>query len=243
MNRERCGLALGVKKENHEERSLGGGGKGRRFRWPMSALQTLCMTFGAAVVTALTCFRGFQQNNSIGFYLLNNDQSRTTVSTVQSIVIEDFPQEKIDRDPKYNPQLRPQIARTFRVNVSYGFPLRCWGGALEYSYCSTKLVATARWVVIHRTPNLYLPEQPTAKLRPFTAVKVIPKWPSAAPLAGNLVIYLLVLSACVELPRRLIRVRRKRLGRCTNCSYDLTGNTTGRCPECGAMTTARAASS
>ena len=28
-------------------------------------------------------------------------------------------------------------------------------------------------------------------------------------------------------------VRRKRIGRCPTCSYDLTGNTSGVCPECG----------
>ena len=36
--------------------------------------------------------------------------------------------------------------------------------------------------------------------------------------------------------------RRMRAGCCGKCGYDLTGNTTGRCPECGA-TTAKAASS
>ena len=31
----------------------------------------------------------------------------------------------------------------------------------------------------------------------------------------------------------LRRYRRKQEGRCTSCGYDLTGNTTGHCPECG----------
>ncbi len=37
-------------------------------------------------------------------------------------------------------------------------------------------------------------------------------------------------------------LRRRRPGRCTSCGYDLTGNQSGTCPECGATTVARAAS-
>ncbi len=35
--------------------------------------------------------------------------------------------------------------------------------------------------------------------------------------------------------------RRKRVGCCEKCGYDLKGNTSGKCPECGATTPARAA--
>ncbi len=34
----------------------------------------------------------------------------------------------------------------------------------------------------------------------------------------------------------LRRWRRRRRGCCTKCGYDLTGNTSGRCPECGKAT-------
>jgi len=37
--------------------------------------------------------------------------------------------------------------------------------------------------------------------------------------------------------------RRLRVGCCAQCGYSLTGNTSGKCPECGATTPARAASS
>ena len=33
--------------------------------------------------------------------------------------------------------------------------------------------------------------------------------------------------------RRLARQRRRRVGLCTSCGYDLTGNVSGVCPECG----------
>ena len=33
--------------------------------------------------------------------------------------------------------------------------------------------------------------------------------------------------------RLLLPMRRERLGLCRSCGYDLTGNTSGTCPECG----------
>jgi len=42
-----------------------------------------------------------------------------------------------------------------------------------------------------------------------------------------------VVSLLVAIPMRLLE-RRPRPGRCTACDYDLTGNVSGRCPECGA---------
>ena len=38
--------------------------------------------------------------------------------------------------------------------------------------------------------------------------------------------------AAMRFPRRLARFRRRR-GLCVKCGYNLTGNTTGTCPECG----------
>jgi hypothetical protein len=47
--------------------------------------------------------------------------------------------------------------------------------------------------------------------------------------------------ACVALPTALLvwaDRRRIRPGHCRECGYDLTGNVSGRCPECGASTSA-----
>lgn len=49
----------------------------------------------------------------------------------------------------------------------------------------------------------------------------------ALPGYVALVVFALML---VVLPRRRIRVP----GRCSRCGYDLTGNVSGVCPECGA---------
>jgi len=55
---------------------------------------------------------------------------------------------------------------------------------------------------------------------------IIPYWP-------------LVLTAAVLPAVALLRIRRARargrVGRCTACGYDLTGNVSGVCPECGVL--------
>jgi len=56
---------------------------------------------------------------------------------------------------------------------------------------------------------------------PRTDVVVVPLWP-AVPL-------LLLLGAALR-----YRGTRPAPGHCPRCDYDLTGNTSGRCPECGA---------
>ena len=40
--------------------------------------------------------------------------------------------------------------------------------------------------------------------------------------------------------REPLRKRRRRRGLCTECGYDLTGNASGKCPECGVPVSPRA---
>ena len=40
--------------------------------------------------------------------------------------------------------------------------------------------------------------------------------------------------------RRTLRSRRRSKGLCTECGYDLTGNVSGKCPECGTLVSAKA---
>ncbi len=51
----------------------------------------------------------------------------------------------------------------------------------------------------------------------------------------------LVLIALPTIGLFILDRRRHRPGHCATCGYDLTGNSSGKCPECGATTPARAA--
>jgi hypothetical protein len=56
----------------------------------------------------------------------------------------------------------------------------------------------------------------------------------AAP-AWSFILLTAILPVCWAISARR-RFRQRREGRCRKCLYDLTGNTTGVCPECGAPT-------
>ena len=68
----------------------------------------------------------------------------------------------------------------------------------------------------------------TARNGGLTDVKqwVAPFWLAAVLTAGLAV-------ACAALAARPRRAWRRRRGLCPRCGYDLTGNTSGACPECG----------
>ena len=54
-------------------------------------------------------------------------------------------------------------------------------------------------------------------------------------LGGLMIVHL---SLCLALRRLMFRLYRQGLSEneiCSNCAYDLTGNTSGLCPECGKM--------
>jgi hypothetical protein len=58
----------------------------------------------------------------------------------------------------------------------------------------------------------------------------LPRWTTASPLAISILICVWI---SVRRVRRLIVFRRKQQQRCVACGYDLTGNASGVCPECG----------
>jgi tRNA(Ile2) C34 agmatinyltransferase TiaS len=58
---------------------------------------------------------------------------------------------------------------------------------------------------------------------------------SAKPLA-NAVVFFAGTPIAIYVFFRLRPLRNPKPGICANCGYDLTGNASGRCPECGART-------
>lgn len=71
--------------------------------------------------------------------------------------------------------------------------------------------------------GLRFPQQLQAKMNNLSQrVTVIPFW-----------IVLLPIVCLVVLTERRARLKRRRVGHCAQCGYDLTGNVSGRCSECG----------
>lgn len=66
---------------------------------------------------------------------------------------------------------------------------------------------------------------------PSSTTMAIPLWP--------VVLGLLAVSAYPVLLPRYIRWRRNRRGLCPCCAYDLYGNSSGCCPECGTISSGR----
>jgi hypothetical protein len=74
-------------------------------------------------------------------------------------------------------------------------------------------------------PDGYAP--PGVVTKTATLLLVAPHW------SGSLASGTLAMPLMFQLIRRHARWRRKRLGLCPSCAYDLTGNVSGVCPECG----------
>ncbi len=98
--------------------------------------------------------------------------------------------------------------------------------------------------------NGHAPDVPTAHLT-WTIIPLNPPiWnsflsPSLGQSGPGFVCPLWIPLVLIALPTGSLfwsdRHKRTRVGRCAMCGYDLTGNTSGTCPECGATTPARAA--
>ena len=78
-------------------------------------------------------------------------------------------------------------------------------------------------------PNRRLTWMPSRATEPLGVVRT---W------AGNTFLPLWILFVVVTVPTFILwrRDRRHPRGHCQRCGYDLTGNVSGRCPECGEAT-------
>lgn len=86
----------------------------------------------------------------------------------------------------------------------------------------------------------------------YTSIAAYPSYARAMSKNGNFWSYFffslnfgllisILLAAAVTAPWRIVQwCRRPRPGCCQGCGYDLTGNVSGRCPECGAPVAAEA---
>jgi hypothetical protein len=113
---------------------------------------------------------------------------------------------------------------SFRSSVGYcrygiGIGIRggafavCWGPGVKED------PATYEWL-ISNIPLVLVSWKPELAEFGYVQVVIVPCW-----------IFLL----CVAVPTaiRFLRDRRPPIGHCQACGYDLTGNESGTCPECG----------
>lgn len=70
-------------------------------------------------------------------------------------------------------------------------------------------------------------------------IRRLPVWPDPLPFATNSIFYAVIASVSFASLAALKIRRRRRLGLCVNCAYNL--GTLPRCPECGTETTAPSA--
>ncbi len=100
------------------------------------------------------------------------------------------------------------------------------GRATWLSYVWPSL-ADQGWFQMYPTQRTYLENLPY--------IEWLPEWVGPGLIFIPLWIPLMLLAAPTGLLWWLDRSRIPP-GHCRKCGYDLTGNTTGRCPECGALT-------
>ena len=124
------------------------------------------------------------------------------------------------------------------VLTSYGVMLAVWAFAVARGVPAMKLSGTVLlaplyvplWLFLV-TPLVHLDGSGRSSVAPLAGVPNV----VMAPAAGAL--YAAAFAASVRfVHRRRVRAQRIALGQCPGCGYDLTGNLSGVCPECGRST-------
>jgi hypothetical protein len=108
-------------------------------------------------------------------------------------------------------------------------------GAIDVEACSGNL-----WLLWFREMRLQLRQKlPECACRPASTVSLAPQWPQIREFPPGVVQFTLpcwlVLVGCAIPVYVLWRweARSSPAGKCRRCHYDLTGNVSGLCPECG----------
>jgi len=104
--------------------------------------------------------------------------------------------------------------------VAAGWPRLSFKGTYEVKFAAGGPVASVRGMMPYPISNLHVISYPYTPL------------PSG--MIVNTLFYAVLLSPCIHLYSLVRQTLRANRGCCEKCGYDLTGNTTGRCSECGA---------
>lgn len=104
----------------------------------------------------------------------------------------------------------------------------------------------ARFQQVHQGAGFYFNIYPITPefgfIWPITLDDRVPQIPNPPTWTSMVVIPLWIPVFVMALPTGWLWLRRRRsTGGCTNCGYDLTGNISGTCPECGRAIAAKPA--
>ena len=112
-----------------------------------------------------------------------------------------------------------------------GWPLHCLrGGFTTHDYITSLTVRNNHGIIPVWRPSEYLSSYGGTSL---VGLPLIPDWPA---FLGSVLLYGALSFAGVTAWRSARGWRRRRRGRCVGCGYNLTGNVSGTCPECGVGT-------
>jgi hypothetical protein len=112
-----------------------------------------------------------------------------------------------------------------------GWPLHCLrGGYTTPNNRETGEIKSIRGALTFRRLVRYINPGIWAGFKSTVGLPLIPDW---FPFLASVVLYGAASFAAFWLWQSFRACRRRRRGRCVTCGYDLRGNVSGTCPECG----------
>lgn len=110
------------------------------------------------------------------------------------------------------------------ADTAFGWPMRCMWYQVQGQYGKNLAWGDQLHGGIARRG------QPSAVIRQHRVLPLMPIWPG---LFGNTAFYAVLWFALLLAPGAVRRAMRRRRGWCVECGYNLSGNISGGCPECG----------